>query len=225
MPEHPGIEAIAEYARRAALAVTGAFHPGPEDGVPVDCGTLVLLGPDEPGFWPHFCTSPEGRDGAPDPIDRWSRRVIRDLAATFGGVAVFPFDGPPWLPFTAWAQRTGRVWTSPVGMLVHDETGLFFSCRGAMALPQKLALAAASVRPCDTCAAPCLDACPPRALTCAGYDVPACHGFLDTAAGMECMARGCAVRRACPVGMGRRLAAQSAYQMAQFHGKAVACDG
>src|SRR5690606_13387586 len=99
-----------------------------------------------------------------------------------------------WQPFIAWALRTGRVWNSPVMLLVHDTAGLFFSCRGALALPGRLALPAPGPRPCATCAAPCLTACPPGALTRPGYDLPACHGFLGTAAGAECMGQGCAVR-------------------------------
>ena len=221
----PGLEAIAARASAEALAVLGGFHPGPGDGAPEAARTLVLLGPLEPGFWQHFRASPEGRDGAPDPVDRWSRRVIGALAGEFRAAALFPFGGPPWQPFTAWALRTGRVWNSPVRLLVHDTAGLFFSCRGALALPDRLALPEPGPRPCEACAAPCLTACPPAALTPAGYDLPACHGFLDTAAGADCMRLGCAVRRACPVGRGRRPAAQSAYHMARFHGRSPACDG
>ncbi len=216
---------VATHAARHALAVMGAFHPAPGDGAPAGCGTLVLLGPDEPGFWPHFRASPEAGDGAPNPIDRWSRRVIGGLAADLGAAALFPFGGPPWQPFTAWALRSGRVWDSPVHLLVHDVAGLFFSCRGALALDGRLALPPPGTRPCTDCPAPCLDACPPRALTAAAYDVPACHGFLGSAAGAACLTRGCAVRRACPVGQGRRPEAQSAYHMASFHGTSRPCDG
>ena len=75
--------------------VLGAFHPGPDDDAPAGCGTLVLLGPDGPGFWTIFRASPEVGDGAPDPLDRWSERVIGALAARLGAAALFPFGGPP----------------------------------------------------------------------------------------------------------------------------------
>jgi epoxyqueuosine reductase QueG len=136
-----------------------------------------------------------------------------------GGVAVFPFGGPPWLPFMAWARRTGRVWDSPVGLLVHGEAGLFVSFRGALALPDAVPVPPPMARPCETCAAPCLDACPVGALGGAGYDVPACHAFLETDPGADCLDRGCAVRRVCPVGAGLRPEAQSAFHMAAFHGR------
>lgn len=215
---------LAAAARVHGLAPLGAFHPSPEDRVPVACATLVLLGPDGPDFWPLFRDGPECGDGRPDPLDRWSRRVVEGLAEAWGGTALFPFGGPPWQPFTAWARRSGTAWESPVGLLVHARTGLFVSYRGALALPGRLELAPAPPRPCDGCAAPCLSACPAGALAGGPYDLAACHGFLDTAAGRDCLDRGCAVRRACPVGRGARPEAQSAFHMAAFHGTQGQCD-
>ena len=99
----PGVSTLAAVAapvRAEGLAVLGAFHPGPDDGAPAGCGTLVLLGPDGPGFWRIFQASAEFGDGRADPLDRWSERVIGGLAAALGGQALLPFGGPPWLPFT-----------------------------------------------------------------------------------------------------------------------------
>jgi epoxyqueuosine reductase len=211
------LDRIDTLARGSGLTVMGALHPGPEDGAPPGAGTLVLLGPDGVAFWETFRASPENRDGVPDPIDRWSTRVIVAMAARLGAIALFPFTGPPWLPFTAWARRTGAAWDSPVGMLVHRRAGLFVSFRGALALPARLPLPAAGHRPCDSCAAPCRTACPANAFAPPGYDVAACHGLLETAAGRGCMARGCAVRRACPIGQTGRGEEQSAFHMAAFH--------
>jgi hypothetical protein len=45
-----------------------------------------------------------------------------------------------------------------------------------------------------------LKACPVGAFSEAAYDVPACVGFLKSASGADCMARGCQARLACPVG-------------------------
>ncbi len=221
----PALDAVAALAAGEGLAVLGAFHPVPEDAAPEGCGTLVLLGPDEPGFWSGFRASPEARDGGADPLDRWSRRVVGGLAQALGAGAAFPFGGPPWRPFIAWALRSGRAWGSPVGLLVHETAGMFVSYRGALAFAGRLDLPQAGQRPCDACAAPCLAACPVGALTGAGYDLAACHGFLDTAPGGDCMERGCAVRRACPVGQDRRVPAQSAFHMRSFHGKGGTCDG
>jgi epoxyqueuosine reductase len=179
----------------------------------------VLVGTEGGGAWWETVTaSPEWRDGAPDPLDRWSKRVLGAIACRFGGTALFPSDGPPWPPFPRWALATGRVWQSPVRLLVHAEAGLWVAFRGALALPFEVPLPPAA-RPCDACPGrPCLAACPAGALTGAGYDVPACRAYLDSPPGADCMAEGCAVRRACPVSQSHaRLPAQSAYHMSRFH--------
>jgi len=209
---------IATRCVRDQLVVLGGFVTGPDENLPQNTATLLLLGPLEPGFWPHVTAQPEF-DGAPDPLDRWSKRVIEALAKEWAGVALFPFGGPPHHPFHRWALRSGRCRASPVRLLVHDDAGLMVSFRGALALPGQIALPRPGPAPCDTCAdKPCLSACPPRALTAAGYDLPACHGFLDSAAGSDCMGGGCLVRGACPQSQRyARLPEQSAYHMRQFH--------
>ena len=208
---------LAERAAREGLFIAGVAPLLPEDGLPERFRSVALLAPDEPGFWPLFVASPEMRDGAADPLDRWSRRVIGRLACTLGTKAAFPFGGPPWRPFTGWARRSGRAWPSPVGLLVHDTAGLWISYRGALLL-QEDAPSATALRPCETCEAkPCLAACPAGALTAEGYDVPACHAVLDTPRGQDCLQGGCLVRRACPVGAARRDPMQSAFHMKAFH--------
>lgn len=201
------------------LAVMGGFAAQDDADLPHDTKTLLLLGPSEPGFWPHVTAQPEWQSGGPDPIDRWSRRVIGQTACTLGAKALFPFTGPPWLPFYQWALRSGRAWNSPVRLLVHDRMGLFASYRGALALRETVALPPPPAKPCDSCAGkPCLTACPTAALTAAGYDVPACHAFLDQAEGADCLNNGCGNRRACPLSQAyARLPEQSAYHMGQFH--------
>lgn len=212
--------ALCDAAEARHLRVLGGVHP--EDGVqaPEGCVTLLMIGPAEPGFWPAFRDSPEHRDGAPDPLDRWSKRVLGGWAAELGGSALFPSDGPPYAPFIAWAKATGRVWNSPAGILVHDQAGLMVSFRGALALPWHVDLPPPPPCPCDSCAdKPCLSACPVGALAeDHGYDVPRCKGYLDTAPGRDCMLRGCAVRRSCPVSRDwGRAEAQSAFHMRSFH--------
>jgi len=200
------------------LSVFGGFHPVPADGTPEGCATLLLLGPREPGFWAHVTAEPEFTDDGPDPMDRWSRRVIGRLACDLGGKALFPFGGPPYRPFIAWAIRTGRAHASPVSLLVHDAAGLMVSYRGALALRARIALPPPPPSPCAPCPRPCETACPVGALTGAGYDTGACHAFLETPAGRDCLDQGCRVRRSCPVSEGYgRLPAQSAFHMRSFH--------
>ena len=205
------------------LEVLGGFAVAEgEAEFPAGTRTLLLLGPKEPGFWRHLTTQPEwdefqNGDG-PDPVDRWSRRVIGRLACDLGAKAIFPFGGPPYHPFYQWALRSGRVWDSPGRLLVHAGQGLMVSFRGALALKEVVEVPPPVARPCETCAAPCLTACPAGALTVKGYDVPSCHGFLDQPEGKDCMTGGCLVRRACPLSQTyARLPEQSAYHMRQFH--------
>ncbi|NNK77294.1 MAG: ferredoxin [Litoreibacter sp.] len=205
-------------ARARHLDIFGAFHPTQEDNVPHEAGTLLLLGPHEPGFWEHLTASAEWQSAGKDPVDRWSRRVIGEWAGELGTKAFFPFTGPPYHPFFSWALRSGQAWQSPVSLLVHSRAGLMVSYRGALTLKERLDLPAAVPCPCETCEQPCLTACPAGALGADGYDVAACHDFLDTPEGKEIMDRGCAVRRSCPVSQSYgRLEAQSAYHMSVFH--------
>lgn len=211
---------LEDAAGRAALAVLGAFHPAAGDGAPEGAGTLILFGPREPGFWTTFTAAPEWQDGKSDPLDRWSKRVIGTVAEGFGGRAIFPSDGPPYPPFYRWALLSGRSFASPVTLLVHDRAGLMVSFRGAVALSGRIDLPAPKAgSPCESCdGKPCLGACPAGALTGKVYDVAACHGFLDSDGGGDCLSAGCRVRRACPISQAYgRLPEQSAYHMRIFH--------
>ena len=178
---------------------------------------ILLLGPSAE-FWEIFEGSPEYLDEKPDPVDRWSLRVIRNLAELFGATAEFPFGGPPYAPFLDWALKSGWAWQSPVGMLVHDQMGLMVSYRGALRFDERLELPpTTSEKPCDTCVdQPCLTACPVNALTPQGYDTDACATHLRTKEGAACM-NGCLVRRACPYSAGAaRKTAQSHHHMRAF---------
>jgi len=200
------------------LAIVGALHPDVADKAPAGCQTLVLLGPNEPGFWQRITTSPEF--SAPNPVDRWSERVIGKLAQQVSATALFPFGGPPYQPFIGWALRSGQIWSSPVSLLVHAHAGLFVSFRGALAFSQKIDLPAQNkTSPCDSCLEkPCLTACPVAALGPQGYDVAACHGHLDGAGKESCLSLGCLARRSCPISKNYgRLSEQSAHHMRAFH--------
>lgn len=208
-----------QMAAGHGLAIFGGLHPGPQDGAPPGCQTLILLMTREPGFWRHLTAQAEWSDGQRDPIDRWSKRVLSEMAENYGGQAIFPSDGPPYPPFLAWARATGRAWNSPAGMLVHERAGLMISLRGALALPQHLSLPGeGSPEPCPSCVQSCATSCPVDALGPEGYNVEACHAYLDLPEGRDCMDNGCKARRACPISaMSGRLAEQSAYHMREFH--------
>jgi hypothetical protein len=203
----------------AGLALRGGFALSEEERVGALAGrrALVLLGMVGARPWAAFAASPEACDGAPHPLDRWSRRVVTELAQRLGAVALFPFEGPPFWPFQAWARRAEPVAPSPLGLLIHPRYGLWHSYRGALAGDFEPPPVATAANPCESCEGrPCLSACPVGAFTDRGYDVPACADWLR-GAGADCMSGGCLARRACPVGDAYRQAPeQAAFHMRAF---------
>ena len=146
---------IAALAGAEGLQLRGAFLCESSDDVPPQAGgrasrSLVLLGNLGRGLWPSFAASAEAGDGLPDPMNRWSERVIGALADRLSARALFPFGGPPYHPFLRWAQRAEALSPSPLGMLIHPVHGLWHAYRGAIALGRALDL-----EPVEAVAPPC----------------------------------------------------------------------
>ncbi len=203
------------------LVIYGALHPARTKAALLTSGTLILLGT-AGGFWPAFTASAEHSDTQPDSIDRWSLRVVGHLAERFAARAYFPFGGPPFEPFVNWALASGRAFTSPSQLLVHDAVGLLTSYRGALHLDDEIAIPAPALAtsPCIQCTTfACINTCPAHALVDEGpYQVAVCHEHLETIAGTSCLSQGCAARLACPISVGAaRDPAQSAHHMRYFH--------
>lgn len=199
------LAAISNAVGEIGLICRGGFHPGPDDDVPGAAATVVLVGNAGPDMWRTFTARvpPAARRGMTDPLDTWIREALSDIARDLGAVPLFPFDGPPYLPFSRWAKRAEPVFTSPMGPLIHPEYGLWHAYRGALVFAEALAVPRPpeAHNPCERCAdRPCLGTCPVGALRDGGYDVAACVGHIRAPAGMDCMMLSCRARRACPVG-------------------------
>ena len=201
----PTLAPIVAAIERRGLAARGAFALADADretgleGI----SAIVLVGAAGARGWKAFADSPEARDGRPDPLDRWSRRVVGSLGEALGARALYPFGGPPHWPFQRWAMRAEAVHVSPLGLLIHPDYGLWHSYRGALGFAERIAIPAVAPRasPCETCALrPCLRACPVGAFAADGYDVAACGAHLREEEGCACMDGGCLARRACPIG-------------------------
>ncbi len=161
-------------------------------------------------------------------MDRWSQSIGDALAQQYGGVAVYPSDGPPYAPFQQWATRAEPLQPSPLLLRMHPSWGLWHAYRFALLLPELsvgdagtlLAAAAPSVDPdiCRNCdGQPCLQACPVDAFRAGTYDVGACASHLHGPTGADCMQDGCLARRACPVAPALRYApAHAAFHMQAF---------
>ncbi len=200
------------------LIPRGGFRPEANDGVPGDPACLILIGNAGQPLWPVFDAQ---RTDGPDPMNRWTRVVLDELARELDAKALYPFDGPPWFPFQRWAQRAEAVYPSPVGMLIHPDHGLWHAYRGAFAFGHEIAGIPerdARPSPCESCAdKPCLTTCPVAAFDGTRYDVAACAGHLRRAEGADCLDLGCRARRACPVGRDAIYApAQARFHMEAF---------
>lgn len=204
---------IETKARAHGLFIMGVLPPRLSD----EDGTLALLGTGD-GFWPIFNASQEKGDGQPDPMDRWSKRVVGNMATALDAKCSFPSDGPPYPPFISWALKSGRFHSSPVGMLVHDRAGLMASIRGALHFKRDLGVgASAQSSPCENCSdQPCVITCPVNALG-HQYDVPACKSWISSPDGSDCLLQGCLARRSCPLSKAHgRDPSQSAFHMEAF---------
>jgi hypothetical protein len=214
----PALHHLATAAHNAGLALRGAFHPAGSDGVPAladgrPVQTLVLLGWIGGAQWQAFATSAEIGDGQPHPLDRWSQRVIDDLAVAHEATAFYPFGGPPYLPFQRWAEKGDTVFPSPLGLFIHPQFGLWHSYRGALGFADRLDLPErqAASHPCESCAAkPCLSRCPVGAFTPGHYDVDSCARHVKSPEGIDCRTGGCLARRACPVAADLRYGTEEA---------------
>lgn len=211
----PDLEAI-----RAALAPHGLFLRGTinfaegeaapklENGC--SAASVALIGNIGSSLWPAFSRWRDGEParGGSDPLDTWSKAVLRPAAVAAGAAAVwFPSD-PPWQPFQRWAMRAEGLKASPLGILIHPVYGLWHGYRGAFGFAEPIETEPPQQvpHPCDTCTdKPCLSICPAGAVRLEAFDVPACRAHLRSPEGEAgCMAAGCLARAACPVGAAYR---------------------
>ncbi|MFO1067215.1 MAG: ferredoxin [Geminicoccaceae bacterium] len=205
MPLNP-LSSLAELQQRLGdhgLTCIGGFAPAATD----DAGTaaqILVVANIGSAMFERFRKAPEAGDGKPDPLDRWTRRIVDVIAADAAARPVYPFDGPPWPPFQRWALRADPgLHRSPIGLLVSAASGPWLGLRAALLLAEPLPLPErpAIASPCDDCATkPCLTTCPVGAFRQDGYRVADCRAYLGTLSGQSCMMLGCAARRACPAG-------------------------
>jgi hypothetical protein len=215
---------IAAAVAATGLSVRGGFHPENVEPAPqvrpgVAAQSVVLIGSAGLSSWQAFTAA---RAPGRDPLDRWARAQVEPVATMIGARDVYPGDRP-FLPFQRWAKRSEDVHTSPLGLLIHPQYGLWHSYRAALLIPERIDLPPAGNRPspCVACTGkPCLGACPVNSFGEHGFDSASCHQHLSTSKGQECLDLGCKARNACPIAREQRYAPdQIRFHMAAFHEK------
>lgn len=210
----PDLETIRAALEPHGLFLRGAVRFAEDEAAPTFADgrratSVVLIGNIGSSLWPAFSGWREQRldRGGSDPLDTWSKEVIRPIAASLDATPWFPSD-PPWQPFQQWAMRAEGLKASPLGILIHPVYGLWHGYRGALGFAERIEeqTPSAATHPCDHCPEkPCLTTCPAGAVHPETFDVSACRTHLSSPQGqVGCMQSGCLARAACPVGTSHR---------------------
>lgn len=190
----------------------------------------LLIGNAGHDMWRVFLNSPEFNDGYCNPMNRWTKRVLDEMAGSLGVRVVYPFDEPYW-PFQRLAQKAAGVKPSPLGVLIHSEFGLWHAYRGLIIFEEiqefesQIKTITHQVEslnhPCDSCLEKhCLSACPVGAFTGDRLDVRSCFTHLDSGKDPNCMQFGCRARCACPIAKEHQYdGAQMKFHMKSYRGK------
>lgn len=223
----PALAKLNDDLAAAGFLLLGSFEPSATDGVPdISDGRpargLCLIGSTGPSLWGPLTSAPEYRDGAPHPMDRYTKRELTRLAAGHGLDALFPFEGPPYFPFQQWALKCGGFSQSPLGVLAHETYGPWTGFRAAFLSAERVIdkQSSGDSGPCEACRdRPCLTACPVSAISVeTGYDVAACKDHLKNGREIACWS-GCLARHACPYGQDHKPHPENAlFHMRSFTG-------
>jgi epoxyqueuosine reductase QueG len=162
----------------------------------------LIVGSGGPTFFDRFASeSPEARDGAPNPLDRFTARVVgAAVAGALAPLAVahatyFPFvASAPLIPFQRLGRAAGLGGPGPLGLQIHPVYGPWWAYRALVVVDRELPRVPAPGDGCAGCDAPCIAACPASAVAVTGFVVPACHARRLAA---EACRLSCAARIAC----------------------------
>jgi hypothetical protein len=162
----------------------------------------LIVGSGGPTFFDRFDAGPEAVDGVPNPLDRYTERVVtgaaRDLLAPRGSAHAvhFPFGVRPLIPFQRLGRAAGLGGPGPLGLQIHPTFGPWWAYRALIVLDRPLPAAPPTGDGCAGCDAPCVAACPAGAVARTGFDIVSCQArrLVAEPCRLSCVARITCVR-------------------------------
>lgn len=185
----------------------------------------VIVGSGGPAFFDLFEREPEAADGAPNPLDRYTARIVpRAAGAALASLDIaqafaFPFDAQPLIPFQRIGRAAGLGGPGPLGLQIHPRFGPWWAYRALLVLDRALpprrrpatvapgvprpasprALPARSGGAASTSAPVTPDAWSPSPAACRATRGSPAYAAPSTATGMWSSRSTCALR--CPAGL------------------------
>ena len=77
---------------KKSLDIVGYFNPDDSDIVCSKVRTILIIGPKEPHFWDVFKKSREYKNKKENPLGRWSKKTIKEIAIKFDARSFSPFE-------------------------------------------------------------------------------------------------------------------------------------
>lgn len=174
-----------------------------------DCQSAIVFANGGTDGWNHFVADirafPEHLSAHQHPLDDFVGRCIQQVDPN-------PPSSRRWIQcadtaelfvdFQQLGREAGLGQSSPVGLLVHPEYGLWVSLRMVLLTTELLESTNLRPHPCASCLEkPCIKACPSGAVTPQGWSVQTCASFHQTST----LCKGvCHSRLVCPVGSQHR---------------------
>jgi epoxyqueuosine reductase len=179
------------------------------DNTPLHDCQLLLLGNGGTKFWQELKHRQPILNGADNPVDRYVLEVLEENLSP-SDLLKIEYPGNHFAPLTQLGRLCGWHHSSPMGLGIHSEYGLWFAYRALVLVtrqfePSPLWLPTADsntgrLSPCQRCTSkPCIAACPASAVSIHAFQLKTCtaHRLFDDS---NCRLT-CHARSACPVGI------------------------
>ena len=85
------LRTVQRILNKNSLDIVGYFNPDGSDNVCSKVRTILLIGPKEPYFWDVFKKSREYKDNKENPLDKWLKKTIEEIAIKLKARSFFPF--------------------------------------------------------------------------------------------------------------------------------------